>query len=95
MKSKAEQVAAFRRSEAHLSLLPPRVLGYSLKHGLWAQMAVDNVQRIVTSAESIDESFDQTLIMEETSKSLLKVGWFCFHYSCFPVYNRANRASLL
>ncbi|KAB5533439.1 P-loop containing nucleoside triphosphate hydrolase protein [Coniochaeta sp. 2T2.1] len=58
--------------ELIIKFLPPRVLGYSLKHGLWAQMAVDNVQPIASSTESFDESFDTTLIMEKTSKSLLK-----------------------
>ncbi|OIW30144.1 P-loop containing nucleoside triphosphate hydrolase protein [Coniochaeta ligniaria NRRL 30616] len=72
MKTKAEKIAAFRRSDDRLSLLPPRVLGYSLKHGLWAQMAVDNVQPIASSTESFDESFDTTLIMGKTSKDLLK-----------------------
>lgn len=72
--SKEKQYQSFKSSDDHLLLCPPKVLGYSLKLGRWAQFSIGSVQPIVAlKADDLDESFDTKLRLDSSYKKLIRV----------------------
>ncbi|KAJ9150851.1 ATPase AAA+ type core [Pleurostoma richardsiae] len=71
--TKQMQYEAFKASDELLLLCSPKVLGYSLKVGRWAQFSIQNVQPIAASTTAdLGEAFDKKLKMEPGCKKLIK-----------------------
>ncbi|KAK4631369.1 hypothetical protein CLAFUW4_03719 [Fulvia fulva] len=63
---------AFANDEEMLVLLPPKLLGFVLKSKIWAQFAVDKMQRTyLRGSLELTKAFDEELQLNEDDKDLL------------------------